>query len=142
MGTSTSTSTTSLATTTAPATTTPPMTTTSAFARSHYGPPPCLSDEVEVILKDGFSVCTSNCVGSSADNCPKDLPGHAQGFRHKGAQCGVFGSKVDGLCYLPCDLDSDCDKDGGASCLLRHPLGTCGYPKSNAASNWIFQAVV
>merc|ERR1711871_397931 len=91
----------------------------------HYNRPPCRADEHEVVVPGGAVFCGTHC--SAMTSCPTDLPGKARGLRKQGPACGISGSAVAHTCYIPCLTDADCDVTGGASCMSRHPIGTCAY---------------
>jgi hypothetical protein len=95
-------------------------------SQTHYSEPGCLADEFPTNLDPIYAVCTSPCPDTG--ECPQDLPGSAKGLHQDGAICGKKGSKqFKGRCYVPCEVDDDCDTQGGAKCFPQKPLGVCAY---------------
>merc|ERR1711904_761986 len=90
------------------------------------GVPSSLPDKWPANLDPIYAVCTSTCPASG--ECPQDLPGSAKGLHGDGAICGKKGSKqFTGRCYLPCEVDGDCDTKDGAKCFLGKFGGACAY---------------
>jgi len=97
-------------------------------ASTHYGPPPCKSDEEIVQAADGAKVCAPSC-SDSADSCPSDTPA---------GKGGLFGRPTCGdgslakYCVLTCFEDSDCAEDVGLSCHdTDGGLGICAVALSS-----------
>lgn len=85
---------------------------------SHYGHPPCLSDEEEVTIGGSSSVVCARAGCDAA--CPTDVP--------SGSTAQPSCSDMVGACLLKCDADSECPS--GASCTW---LG-CMYPALSSVS--------
>lgn len=106
---------------------TPSPTPSPSPASTHYGPPPCQSDEDVVQASDGAKVCAPSCAGSS-DSCPSDTPG---------GKGGLFGQPTCGdkslakYCVVSCFDDSDCAVDAGLSCHeIDGGVGICAVAPS------------
>jgi len=85
---------------------------------THYGHPPCLSDEEQVTIAGPSSVV---CARMGCDSsCPADVPA--------GATAQPECNDAVGACLLKCEGDSECPT--GASCTW---LG-CMYPASASVS--------
>jgi len=89
---------------------------------THYGAPPCLSDEVELETGGGI-VCGVPC--NSDNECPKD---HPAGMKDPFPQCVIKGDAGKMFCGLECGWLGDCPK--GASCSDSSD-GACVWPLSN-----------
>lgn len=93
--------------------------------KTHYGKPPCQSDE-QVVQFSGGSVCASSCP-ISGDDCPTDTPGGKRGLWGKPV-CG--DGNYSKYCVIACLGDDDCDAASGASCRTEgasNDIGICAY---------------
>jgi dienelactone hydrolase len=123
-----------------PAPPSPPSPSPVPPSQTHYGQPPCLDDEVMLMVGVSGIICSPFCHGVDR-SCPADKPAGASGIFDT-PQCGNINQ--DGTwtqCVIHCHEDSDCDQENGASCHM-HPYGVlspkngiCGYPYSGVASN-------
>ena len=95
------------------------------LAFAHYGPPPCLSDERELIIQQAskWVGCFHQC--SSDSGCPQSIR-HLQ-TSSPGLQSVIACSVDTGdgkYCGELCKADADCDTDSGAACKD----GLCLFP--------------
>jgi len=89
---------------------------------THYGAPPCESDEQVVRTSDGASVCAPSC-SAGADSCPSDTPAGKGGLYGR-PTCG--DESLSAYCVVACFDDSDCATDAGFSCHdVDGGLGIC-----------------
>lgn len=93
---------------------------------SHYGHPPCLSDE-ESITIDGLSgsACAASC---SYSNCPGDVPSGVSAYPSCALQDTSTG---DYKCALQCSYDSQCDEANGGYCGHVNGYGFCLYASAS-----------
>lgn len=96
--------------------------------RTHYGKPPCQSNEQVIHAGDGASVCAPMCSGTS-DSCPRDSPGGKGGLYGR-PTCGE-GSLAT-YCVLTCFDQSDCATDQGYTChsVPDGSLGICAVAQA------------
>lgn len=91
-------------------------------AASHYGQPPCLSDEIEMAVGGGH-VCSKAC-GPLLKLCPEDMPA---GTWSAVGRCILTDESGKGYCGLQCNpLGVGCPS--GAKCTSNG--GTCFWPSS------------
>merc|ERR1712187_747035 len=105
----------------------PSPTPTPTPGQTHYGEPPCLSDEQAASVTDSSGnvigvVCTAPCDASG--NCPTDVPA---GMSNPNPTCGRITDQAgDQYCALGCSLlGADCPTGASCSGLVN---GICTYP--------------
>merc|ERR550532_706574 len=85
---------------------------------THYGKPPCMSDEVQGSIGSGASLCAPKC-SMPFGTCPTDVPAGATGA----PQCVLRAADGTRYCALTCASDANCGT--GATCSR----GVCTYPQ-------------
>jgi len=85
---------------------------------THYGKPPCMSDEVLASIGSGMSLCAPRCSWPFR-SCPSDVPAGATGT----PQCVLRTADGTRYCALTCTSDASCG--AGATCSS----GVCSYPQ-------------
>jgi hypothetical protein len=98
---------------------TPPTPPPSPPTGSHYGAPPCQSDEQDIDM-GSTQICAASC--SDSNPCPTDVPAGTSAM----PTCTDNAMENDRICFLVCSQDSECPS--GASCAN----GVCAYPKTIA----------
>jgi len=89
---------------------------------THYGSPPCQSDEQLIHTGDGATVCAPTCTGGS-ESCPVDTP-DGKGGLYGQPTCG--DGSLATHCVVACFDNSDCAVDEGFTCHdVDGGLGIC-----------------
>lgn len=111
----------------------PPSPPSPAPGGSHYGPRPCLDDEIEASLPDlGGYACAPKC--SASGSCPNDLPGSAFALPECMLASSTSGERYCGLECIP-EMDSACP--AGAKCRRTDDdsaVGICVYTGTEVLS--------
>lgn len=95
---------------------------------THYGSPPCQSDEEVIHTVDGAAVCAPACT-SGSNSCPVDTP-DGKGGLYGQPTCG--DGSLAAHCVVACFDDSDCAADKGFTCHdVDGGLGICAVTQTN-----------
>jgi len=105
----------------------PTPTPTPTPGSTHYGNPPCQSDEEAIHTPDGASVCAPACSGGSG-SCPSDAP-DSKGGLYGQPTCG--DGSLAKYCVVACFDNSDCAVDAGFTCHdVDGGLGICAVAQT------------